>query len=146
MSTNDNEQDQQQGSDNQAVDRRVIHMVGRVEMVPAPRPGLIKKRRKPPQPRVAPTWQEMDACVSASTGWQQKLATILRYTGLRPGEVMLAERRDLDLDKGTPILGRNINMQHGLPRPSDPALEAPHRGDQAVGAGQQLPHPAPVER
>src|SRR2546427_463720 len=28
-------------------------------------------------PTLAPTWEEMDACVYAATGWQQKLAIFL---------------------------------------------------------------------
>src|SRR6185312_16538351 len=54
-----------------------------------PRPRLISKEHMPtsvPQPVVAPTWAEMDACVNAAKGNQRKLATWLRYAGLRVNE------------------------------------------------------------
>lgn len=58
--------------------------------VPKPSPALV----------VAPTWEEMDRCVAACNGWQKNLATWLRWTGLRAGESMLFEWRDVDLKAG----------------------------------------------
>ena len=63
--------------------------------IPAPR--SIEMVRTPPRVVVAPTWEEMAACVQACSGWHQKLATFLYYTGLRVGETMLLEWRDLDV-------------------------------------------------
>ena len=68
-----------------------------------PRPRLLAKDDIPdsaPQPVVAPTWAEMDACVHACRGWQRKLATWLRYTGLRVNESMQFMRADVDTDRG----------------------------------------------
>ena len=66
-----------------------------------PRPRRIEMVRSRPRAVVAPSWAEMDAAVRATTGWHQHLAVFLRYTGLRVGESMLLERRDLDDSKGT---------------------------------------------
>lgn len=66
-----------------------------------PKPRRIEMVRSQPQAVVAPSWAEMDAAVRATTGWHQHLAVFLRYTGLRVGESMLLERRDLDESKGT---------------------------------------------
>ena len=62
-----------------------------------PSPRSIEMVRTAPKAVVAPTFVEMAACVQACTGWQRKLATFLYYTGLRVGETMLLEWRDLDV-------------------------------------------------
>ncbi len=62
-----------------------------------PSPRTIEMMRTAPKAVVAPTWEEMAACVQACGGWQRKLATFLYYTGLRVGETMLLEWRDLDV-------------------------------------------------
>lgn len=56
--------------------------------------------RSPPPPVVAPTWAEMDACIAACRGWQIKLGTWLRYTGLRVGESVLLQWTDIDMARG----------------------------------------------
>src|SRR5579883_1989382 len=66
-----------------------------------PRPRRIEMVRSRPQAVVAPSWAEMDAAVRATTGWHHRLAVLLRYTGLRVGESMLLERRDLNESRGT---------------------------------------------
>jgi integrase len=69
--------------------------------IPRPRPltrGDLPDSR--PQPVVAPTWDEMNACVLACRGAQRKLATWLRYTGLRVGESMLFTWSDVDFGRG----------------------------------------------
>lgn len=49
----------------------------------------------------APTWAQMDACIASMTcEWHRQLATILRFTGLRPGSVMALRWSDVDLDEG----------------------------------------------
>jgi len=65
-----------------------------------PRPRTIEMVRAQPRPVVAPTWDEMDACVNACDGWIEKLAIFLRYTGLRVGETMLLVWSDVNLDTG----------------------------------------------
>ena len=48
---------------------------------------------------MAPTWEEMDACIEAANGWHKKLATILRCTGLRVNQAMHLWWEDLDQTK-----------------------------------------------
>lgn len=56
----------------------------------------------------APTWAEMDACVDAfkprkkddERPWQWRVAVVMRFTGLRVGQVMGLEWADFDLDAG----------------------------------------------
>lgn len=73
-----------------------------------PRPRRIEMVRSEPEAVVAPTWAEADACVNACKGWQQKLATFLRYTGLRVGETMQLLWSDIDMDAGTLTLRKDI--------------------------------------
>lgn len=68
-------------------------------MIPRPR-LLADLPESPALPVIAPTWQEMDACVHACNGWLRRLATWLRYTGLRVGESMLIEWQDIDTERG----------------------------------------------
>lgn len=74
-----------------------------------PRPRKIEMVRSDPQPVVAPTWAEMDACIAAANGWHRQLVTFLRYTGLRVGETMLIEWRDVDLERGALSLRPEIS-------------------------------------
>lgn len=41
----------------------------------------------------------MDRCIATATGWQQKLLTVLRFTGLRVGETILLTWDDMDLER-----------------------------------------------
>ena len=41
-----------------------------------------------PPPRPAPTWAEMDACISAGSGWRRCVLVVMRCTGLRAQQVM----------------------------------------------------------
>ncbi len=64
-----------------------------------------------PKP-VAPSWPEMDACVQAARdgaahrrstrdpGWVERIAMVLRFTGLRIEQASLLEWDDFDLDAG----------------------------------------------
>lgn len=72
---------------------------------------------------VAPTWAEMDACVLAARGWMRQLATWLRYTGLRVGESMLLEWRDIDMDRGLLTIRAELDKNRvGRTIPLHPAL------------------------
>lgn len=73
-----------------------------------PRPKRIEMVRSEPAAVVAPTWAEMDACVLACRGWHQKLALVLRYTGLRVGETMLLLWSDVNMQAGTLTLRKEI--------------------------------------
>jgi integrase len=66
-----------------------------------PRPKRIEMLRSAPPPVMAPTWAEMDACLAASRSWHHNVVLFLRYTGLRVGESMLLEWRDVNLELGT---------------------------------------------
>lgn len=74
-----------------------------------PRPRTIDLPKSDPQPVVAPTWAEMDACVAACNGWQRRLALWLRYTGLRVGESMLFLWSDIDMIAGTLTIRPEVN-------------------------------------
>lgn len=81
-----------------------------------PRARTVELPRVPPSMVVAPTWDEMDACVLACDpdGWQRKLATWLRYTGLRAGESMLLTWEDVDVPGGVLTIRPEIDkMKRG---------------------------------
>lgn len=91
--------------------------------IPAPR--TIEMVRTPPKAVVAPTWEEMASCVRACGGWQQKLATVLYYTGFRVGETMLLEWRDLDLKAASVTIRPEISKNNkGRIVPISPHLVA----------------------
>lgn len=68
------------------------------DVTPAPR--KIKLKRAPSSPTIAPTWAEMDAVIGCAQGWRKRAATMMRFTGLRIFQVMLAKRVDVDVDRG----------------------------------------------
>jgi integrase len=68
-----------------------------------------KLRRK----KVAPSWEEMDACIIAARqgaasprrkpqdrGWVERMLTIMRFTGLRVRQTSLLTWEDFDLERG----------------------------------------------
>ena len=90
-----------------------------------PRPRTIEMVRSEPEPVVAPSWAEMDRCIEAATGWLAKLMTVLRYTGLRVGETMLLRWADLDLDRATLTIRKEISKNRkGRVIPISPHLVA----------------------
>jgi integrase len=66
-----------------------------------PRPRRLKLTRTPPPLTVAPTWDEMDACIEACNAWHRQLALLLRFTGLRVQQAMDLRWSDVDLDRAT---------------------------------------------
>jgi integrase len=66
-----------------------------------PRPRRLPFARQPRTPTIAPTWEEMDRCVSACSGWHRQLAILLRFTGLRVQQAMLLKWADFDLGAHT---------------------------------------------
>lgn len=66
---------------------------------------------------LAPTWEEMDACILSAAGWQQQLYTVLRFTGLRVQQAMGLRWDDLDLDRLVlhvrPELGKTAQEKQG---------------------------------
>ena len=69
-----------------------------------PPPRRLRMARQPAARTVAPTWEEMDACLAAMNGWHRDLATVLRFTGLRVQQVMGLRWGDLDLRSGQLII------------------------------------------
>ena len=65
-----------------------------------PPPKRLEMPEDPGAPTVAPTWEEMDACVDACSGWHRQVAVMLRFTGLRVQQVMLLRWDDVDLERG----------------------------------------------
>jgi integrase len=62
-----------------------------------PRPRKLPFAKQPRTPTVAPSWDEMDRAIAACSGWQQQVAIILRFTGLRVQQVMQLKWSDFDL-------------------------------------------------
>ena len=100
--------------------------------VPSPVIALRHLTLEKPAPRavvVAPTWQEMDALIACSSGWQQKLYILLRCTGLRVAQGMALRWTDFDLDRGVLKIRKNLAgskseaERRGRRIPYAPALE-----------------------
>ncbi len=68
------------------------------ELIPPPK--RLEMPEDPRSPTVAPTWEEMDACVEACNGWHRQVAVVLRFTGLRVQQVMRLRWDDIDLARG----------------------------------------------
>jgi len=81
------------------------------------RPRSLRMPTGPGSPTMAPTWEEMDACVLAAEGPTYQLAVVLRYTGLRVQQVMGLLWSDLDMaDRNLVIrgeLGKSRQEQQG---------------------------------
>lgn len=91
-------------------------------------PRKLRMAREPSRPTVAPTWAEMDTCIAALRGWQQKLAIVLRFTGLRCQQAMGLRWSDLDLARARLTirgeLGKSRQEQRGRIVPISPHLVA----------------------
>ena len=91
-----------------------------------PRPRRLKMTRTPPPLTVAPTWDEMDACLDACHGWHWQLALLLRFTGLRVQQAMDLRWTDVDLDRATLSvrgeLGKSQQERRGRIVPISPHL------------------------
>lgn len=65
----------------------------------------------------APTWEEMDACVLASSSWYRQALVLLRYTGLRRQQVMGLRWEDIDMEDASlhvrGELGKSRNERRG---------------------------------
>jgi integrase len=92
-------------------------------------PGIPRAPRKIDMPRgikspvVAPTWAEMDACVAVAKGWYVRLATWLRYTGLRVGESTMLEWQHVDMATGMLTIPPEFDKNRiGRTIPLHPAL------------------------
>lgn len=84
--------------------------------------------RQPSKPTVAPTWDEMDACVGVLNSWQQRLGIVLRFTGLRCQQAMGLRWVDVDLARSRLTvrgeLGKSKQGQRGRMMPVSPHLVA----------------------
>ncbi len=101
-----------------------------------PPPRKLRMKREPAAPTVAPTWAEMDACISALSGWQRELATVLRFTGLRVQQAMSLTWDDVDLVNASlrirGELGKSRQEQRGRVVPVSRHL-VDHLGDRPRG-------------
>lgn len=66
-----------------------------------PYPDSLELRREPLAERLAPTWEQMDACIDAAGAWQARLYLVLRCTGLRVQQAMHLRWDDVDLSSAT---------------------------------------------
>jgi integrase len=91
-----------------------------------PRPRKLRMARQDGTPTVAPTWAEVDACIRHTKAWQQRLAILLRFTGLRVSQAMHLRWEDFDLDKATlrirGALGKSAQERRGRIIPISPHL------------------------
>jgi len=62
-----------------------------------PQPDSLGLERPAPPHKLAPTWEEMDACIDMADGWQHQLYVLLRSTGLRVAQAMALQWSDLEL-------------------------------------------------
>ncbi|MDP2312851.1 MAG: tyrosine-type recombinase/integrase [Pseudomonadota bacterium] len=94
--------------------------------IPAPR--TLRMAREAASPTVAPTWAEMDTVIGALDGWHQRLAIVLRFTGLRCQQAMGLRWADVDLARGRLTirgeLGKSRQEQRGRIVPISPHLVA----------------------
>jgi len=93
-----------------------------------PTPDSLDLQRAAAPEAQAPTWAEMDACIHAARGWQKRLYTVLRCTGLRVGQAMQLQWDDLDLEMGIlrfrSELGKTKHERRGRRQPIAPVLLA----------------------
>jgi len=76
-----------------------------------------------PAPVVAPTWAEMDAVIARLGESTRVVATWLRYTGLRVGESLRVEWRDVDMGRGELTIRPEVDkMRIGRTMPLHPLL------------------------
>ncbi|MFT5680078.1 MAG: integrase [Myxococcota bacterium] len=104
------------------------------DRTPAPE-RISSEIAEPPRTRKpAPTWSEMDLAVLSArdrrrdAGWYGELFTVARYTGLRCGQIMRLEWRDISLDEQLltirPELGKSRQERRGRLIPVSPHLAA----------------------
>lgn len=94
-----------------------------------PPPKRLKMPTIPGAITVAPTWDEMDACILAcETEWHRQLATIMRFTGLRVNQAMHLRWDDFDLERCLLTvrgeLGKTAQEMRGRVVPVSPHLAA----------------------
>ena len=91
-----------------------------------PRPRKLEMPKAPRRITIAPTWEEMDACIAAANGWQKKLAIVLRCTGLRVQQAMQLRCEDVDRERQLlhvrPELGKTAHEKTGRIVPVTPIL------------------------
>lgn len=95
-----------------------------------PQPDSLELERAAAPHKVAPTWDEMDACIDMADGWQHRLYLVLRSTGLRVGQALGLRWDDLRLDADVPTLtvrgelGKTKQERRGRVVPIAPVLVA----------------------
>jgi integrase len=93
-----------------------------------PMPRTLRMAREAAKPTVAPTWAEMDTVIASLKGWHQRLAIVLRFTGLRCQQAMGLKWSDIDLARSRLTvrgeLGKSRQEQRGRIIPISPFLVA----------------------
>ncbi len=72
-----------------------------VDTVPRPRRFTSQISRSEGRDVVAPTWEQMAACIGELGGWQRKVGIVLYFTGLRVQQVMGLKWTDYDAKERT---------------------------------------------
>lgn len=93
--------------------------------------GRVRKLELPAavsSPTRAPTWAEMDACLGQFSGWRWRAVVVMRFAGLRVGQVMGLRWEHFDLDAGLLYfpghLGKTLAEKRGRVIPLSPHLVA----------------------
>lgn len=95
-----------------------------------PQPDSLELERQAAPHKLAPSWEQMDACIAAATGWQRDLYVLLRCTGLRVQQAMELQWADVRIDGPVPSLhvrpelGKSKQERRGRFVPIAPVLVA----------------------
>lgn len=135
--------------------KRVDRFVGEVETmwawahrrelagVPLPRRivGDELERSAPVFAVAAPSWADCDAMIRHLRGWHRRVATMLRYTGIRASQVLTLDRSDVNLDAGVLRLRANARGAKGIGRHRAVPI---HAALKAELADWELPASGPI--
>ena len=104
-----------------------------------PRPPLqLELPQAPGRPVQAPTWAQVDAAIREIRGvrapWHRQAGILMRYTGLRVGQVVRLTWADLDLDQAVLVVRGELGKSHQERRGRAVPI-SPHLVDELAGWG-----------